>query len=139
MRRIGIIFCAALFLAAIPVSHYALANGNANKVSICHFPDGKEIGDIIEVSGNGSAVSKHVTLHGDATKYLLLKGGGCVGQKGKCDPILEAKCKKLGGKFDPKTCKCITKDPGKCTDVQIAKCKKLGGVLDKNCNCIVKK
>ena len=49
-----------------------------NKVDICHFPDGSDVGHIISVSGNGSAVDAHRSLHGDVLTFEDLGDGMCA-------------------------------------------------------------
>ena len=68
-------------LLAIPLSHSVSAKkkkgaGHPAKVSICHFPDDKTEGHVIEVSEN--AVAAHVSHHGDCTTFVVSEEtGGC--------------------------------------------------------------
>jgi hypothetical protein len=78
MKRMLFVVCVAALLAALPASHFALANGPAPKVSICHVNSANGVGvdesdapvffgRVIEVSEN--ALATHLAQHGDSTEY----------------------------------------------------------------------
>ena len=126
LRRLAIVFAAAAMIAAIPISNsvFAQKEEESKKATICHFPDGKSEGIVIEVAN--AAVQMHIKMHGDS---LVGKKGG-FGDKciRKCDP--DQLCKK-GEVLDPKTCRC---EPTKCQEEE--KCKP-GTVWDpKKCQCV---
>ena len=79
MKRLLILLCVAGFLAALPLSHVAVAKKPV-KVEICHVNSANDIvdlggpvviafGKVIEVSPN--AVPAH-EAHGDSTKFFYL-------------------------------------------------------------------
>jgi hypothetical protein len=70
-RLLGVILLAAGLLV-VPLSHWAISGDKKDeneKVAICHFPNGKEVGHVIEVSEN--AVPAHVANHGDCTAFVI--------------------------------------------------------------------
>lgn len=125
LRRLVVVFALAAFIAAIPLSNVVLAQHMGSKTTICHFPNGKEIGRIISVAS--IALDTHITMHGDLTRF------GTLGPKGnQCEKICKIlKCGR-GEIFDTKLCKCV-KD----------KCPPYHPVCDKNehydtnlCRCV---
>lgn len=80
MKRLLILLCVAGLLAAIPLSHVAVAakkTGQPPKVAICHLNSANDVvvleelviayGRVIEVSENAVAVHE---AHGDSTVYF---------------------------------------------------------------------
>jgi hypothetical protein len=67
-------------LLAIPLSHSVTwakkGDGPPEKVKICHFPDGKTEGHVIEISEN--AVDAHISKHGDCTTFETDDSGACT-------------------------------------------------------------
>ncbi len=124
LGRLAVVFAAAAFIAAIPLSNMVLAN-QEGKVDICHFPDGKEEGIVISVSA--AALDTHITMHGDLTKFEVPKGGG-----NKCIRTCKIQACKKGEVFDKKLCRCVPGDG--CGKEQ--ECGK-GQVWDpKKCQCV---
>jgi hypothetical protein len=80
MKRVLFVVCVVAFLAALPASHFALANGPAAKVFICHVNSANGVGidpasgdpvffgRVIEVSEN--AIAAHLAQHGDSTEFV---------------------------------------------------------------------
>jgi hypothetical protein len=69
----------AIALFALPLSHSTTwaqkKNGPPPKVALCHFPNDKVEGHVIEVSAH--AVAAHLSKHGDCTEYVALEGDAC--------------------------------------------------------------
>jgi hypothetical protein len=105
-RLLGVILLAAGLLV-VPLSHWAISGDKKDKnekVAICHFPNGKEVGHVIEVSEN--AVPAHVANHGDCTEFVTLKDG----ESCRCATCTEACAlnhEQCLAKCDPKDKNCI--------------------------------
>jgi ABC-type sugar transport system substrate-binding protein len=77
MRRVLVLLCVVAFLAALPLSHIAMA-APAAKVAICHVNSANDVIDLgffgtfvfgMEIEVAESAVPAHLA-HGDSTEYF---------------------------------------------------------------------
>ena len=149
-QRIAVVIALAMIIAAIPVSNAVLAQIK-NETTICHFPDGKSEGHIIDVGL--AAVDTHLKMHGDYLVFEKPKGGkvcvrNCEIQKcGKGEVWDPKKCQCVPGDlpckqpeecpkgevWDPIKCRCVKDDPKQCEPI---KCPP-GEVQDpKSCKCV---
>jgi hypothetical protein len=76
MKRVLAIAAVTAVLFALVGSHESVAGGPKKKVKVCHVPDGKKVGFVIEISRN--ALPAHCK-HGDSNVYKVIsKDGACI-------------------------------------------------------------
>lgn len=110
LKRLLIFALGVAILAAAPLSDVVEAQkkkkpGN-KRVTVCHFPDGKEIGRIITVSSH--ALKVHIKMHGDTEKFTLADKSGKT-----CRKVCKFRKCRRGEIFDKRLCRCVKKEEEK--------------------------